>query len=87
MTTPMTSESVNGRNTRVVVVVPSRWAPATSDEESQLELDADSIFYPRNDRDVVGGFIFWMKHLLHTSQSITNQSHGCTAHTVLSWTS
>ena len=44
MNTPMASKSVNGRNKRIIVVVPARSAPETSDDEPQLELDADSIF-------------------------------------------
>ena len=44
MNTPMASKSVNGRNKRVVVVVPSRWSPTTSDDEPQLELDTENIF-------------------------------------------
>jgi len=35
---------VRGRNQKVVVVVPSRWAPEASDDEPQLELEQDNIF-------------------------------------------
>jgi len=42
--TPMISKSVRGRNQKVVVVVPSRWAPEASEDEPQHELEQDNIF-------------------------------------------
>jgi len=42
--TPMISKSVRGRNKKVIVVVPSRWSPETSDDEKIEINDSDNVF-------------------------------------------